>query len=122
MPDKPVLVTGTSQDGDLSFALAIRHPAPVRAAFPLLGLSPSRCGPAGPAQGTRMPPPHAFFHGEDDPQGPIATVTATATGLVTSGVPLTPHTYPDTGHDFPPPTRADWRGAVAATLGVAANA
>lgn len=112
LPDEPVVVTGLSQGGDLSFALAARHPDRVRAALPLLGLFPE---PLWPADGGRVPPIHAF-HGEDDAQVPIATARATAAGLAARGVPVTLHTYPGADHDFPPAMRADWRDALARIL------
>lgn len=113
LPDEPAVITGWSQGGDLSFALAVRHPRRVRAALPVLGMLPEACWPA---DGARLPPVHAF-HGEQDVNVPITTARATAARLAARGVPITLHTYPNAGHDFAAPMRAEWRRILADLLG-----
>jgi phospholipase/carboxylesterase len=61
---KPI-VTGFSQGGMLSFAIAVLSPSSVSAAFPVSGLLPSPLWPSSWPQGTASPRIEAF-HGEAD--------------------------------------------------------
>lgn len=63
------VVTGFSQGGMLSFALALHHPELVQAAFPIAGWLPPKLVPTtGPAADA---PPIVAFHGVDDDLLPI---------------------------------------------------
>lgn len=95
---KPV-VMGVSYGGDLSFLLALRHPAQFRAAFPVAArLLPSWM----PASNTCKPgcPPIRALHGDRDETVPMAPTRAAVARLKAMGfdAELTP--YAGVAHDF----------------------
>ncbi len=64
------IVTGFSQGGMLSYALALRHPELVEFSHPISGLLPEQLWPAGKPEGTRFPR-IAAVHGDRDSLVPI---------------------------------------------------
>jgi len=108
----PFIVTGMSQGGDLSLALAARHPSLVAAALPMLGLLPDELLPADAAG----MPPLWLYHGESDPQVPIGRARRTAQALAERGARVALRTYPGVVHDVPDVLLADWRSDLAAVV------
>jgi predicted esterase len=111
---KPI-VTGFSQGGALSFALAVYHPEVVGAAFPMGGwLPPSirpEAGQAGPST-----PAIVALHGEADRRIPIDATREAVDALRTHGVRVSLQSYPDVRHSVSPQMRSDLerliRGAI----------
>ena len=78
----PVL-TGFSQGGALSFAVAVRHPEAIVAAYPMSGwLPPALRSPSATASAR---PPILAFHGTADGRVPIAESRETVAALVAAG-------------------------------------
>lgn len=109
------MVTGFSQGGMLSFALAALHPETVGAAFPLSGMLPSELAPRAAAAGQTRPTVHAF-HGVDDARVPIFAARATVARLRAQGFEADLREYPGVGHTVAPEMRADLQAALAAAL------
>ena len=108
----PFVVTGVSQGGDLSLALALRHPDLVVAALPMLGILPDELLPVD----TTGLLPLYLFHGEADPQVPIARARRTAQALAEQGAAVTLHTYPGVHHALSEELKLDWKSDLAAVL------
>jgi len=62
---RPVVITGFSQGGIMSFLVAVRHPDLVRGAVPVSGYLPTGVHPARRRDGVRLPPIRAI-HGTVD--------------------------------------------------------
>jgi phospholipase/carboxylesterase len=106
-PTSRPIVTGFSQGGSLSFALAVRHGKEIAASFPIAGSLPA---PLFPAPGTVVAPVTAF-HGEDDARMPIAHARASVDAIRRAGAAAALRTYPGTGHEV---SDAMWRDLLAA--------
>lgn len=111
-PGQPVVVTGFSQGGMLSFTLAVRHPAQVDLALPLGGFLPASLRPAG-GPGPDTPPVRAL-HGADDTRIPTAWAEETVRRLAAAGFDATLETFPGVGHGVSPPMRATLDAALLA--------
>ncbi len=109
---KPI-VTGFSQGGILTFALAVHHPELVDAAFPVGGWLPP---PLWPASKPARTPPIQALHGTADPAVEFAPTEQAVIQLKSLGFPVTLHAYPGVRHAIPPAMRAQLhellRGAV----------
>lgn len=106
-----VVVTGFSQGGMLSFALAVRHPELVDLAVPIGGLLPRDLYPAD------LPADHPAvraLHGADDDRVPTAEAQATVAHLQSLGWDATLKTYDGVGHSISQPMRADLMATVTA--------
>ena len=94
---KPV-VSGFSQGGVLSFALAADHAALFRAALPIAGAWPSDLP-------TPTKPPPGFsvlaFHGERDRRIPFADGEDAVKRLASAGYHATMRSFPGVGHGVP---------------------
>jgi predicted esterase len=93
-----IMVTGMSQGGDLTLALAVYYPELVSLAMPCAGrLSP----PMRPAQFDKpkdtLPTIH-MMQGVDDEIVPVESAREAAAWLVGAGFKATLQEYPDTGH------------------------
>jgi phospholipase/carboxylesterase len=106
------IVTGFSQGGMLSFALALRHPERLQLALPISGLLPEPLWPTGPAP--RVPPIVAL-HGSADDLVPIAPTERLVAALEKHGYDVTLHRHAGVGHSISDAMRAQ----VAATLDAA---
>ncbi len=107
---KPV-ITGFSQGGILSFAVAAHHPDAVAAALPVAGALPASLRPA------RAPSvPVRAFHGEADDVIPFAAGDETVKALRAAGADVTLRAYPGVRHAIPPAMRADLYAALAELL------
>lgn len=109
---QPVIVSGASQGGDLSFALRARHPEMVWASLPLLGNFPEELWPE---QANGLGPVHAF-HGKDDPNVPFHQAKRTVEGLRQAGLDVTMHAYPKVKHQFPALMAQDWQNVLGQVL------
>jgi phospholipase/carboxylesterase len=107
---KPI-VTGFSQGGMLSYALAALHPESVGAVFPVGGLLPEALWPAAWPAGQERPPIHAF-HGDRDPRVPIEDDRATAARLREVGLGVELTEYPGVVHAIPSGMRHDLVRAI----------
>jgi phospholipase/carboxylesterase len=106
------IVTGFSQGGFLSYAMASRHPVEVAAAFPLGGSCP---GPLLPKD--RAPAaPIVAFHGTDDRVVAIKWGRAAVRGWKERGARAELREYPGVGHAITRRMRDDLFAAIEAAL------
>jgi phospholipase/carboxylesterase len=111
---KPV-VTGFSQGGILSFALAVLHPESVRATFPVSGLLAPSLLPSQWPPDREMPRVHAL-HGTADDRVPIAGARATVRRLQEVGFSADLAEYPGVTHTVTPEMRQDLVRAITEEL------
>jgi phospholipase/carboxylesterase len=113
------VVTGFSQGGVLSFALAAYHPSEISAALPIAGMLE-----------TRMPEPVAFakplpvlaFHGRSDPRIAFGQAERAVALLKSKGRRATLSAYEGVGHTISPRMQRDLFAALHETLDAAAHA
>ncbi|WP_437750965.1 alpha/beta hydrolase [Sorangium sp. So ce1389] len=109
------VVTGFSQGGALSFALALHHPRVVGAAFPVGGWVPPSVVPGAGAVDPATPALVAL-HGEADRRVPIGPTREAIATLSRLGVKAGLEAYPDVGHTVSAEMRRDLvrliRGAI----------
>ena len=96
------LVTGFSQGGILSFALAAEHPQLIASAVPLAGWLPR---PMWPAQAPAAAVPIVALHGDADRVLPIAPTRAAVAALRKLGMAVELHEYPAVVHTVSPAMR-----------------
>jgi phospholipase/carboxylesterase len=114
------LVTGFSQGGIMTFALAVTHPEALAAAFPISGLLPSTLYPsAGLSSGPRPAtlPPITAFHGASDLAVPTQSARASIAELRRAGYTAELHEYAGVEHDIV----AEELGEILERLGRAAD-
>jgi phospholipase/carboxylesterase len=111
---KPI-VTGFSQGGMLSFALAVRFPQEISAAAPIGGWLPPPLWPTTPPPERRLPPITAF-HGDADNAVKIEPTRAAVQHLVGLGYPVELREYPGVAHEIPAQLRADLYRTLTAAL------
>lgn len=99
------IVTGFSQGGMLSFALAVRHPGAFAAALPIGGALPE---PLWPPAGPGPWPALVAFHGEADARVPLAPTQQAVLALRARGLAVELHAYPGLGHGIDARLRRDW--------------
>lgn len=109
------IVTGFSQGGMLSYALAVLHPEVVRAAFPVGGVLAKPLWPTAWPAGSEMPKIHAY-HGTTDERIAIDADRATIKHLREIGLSAEMHDYLGVGHLITPEMRRDLRRAIDDTL------
>lgn len=97
------IVTGFSQGGALTFALALHHPRVVGAAFPMGGWVP----PAVLAGAGAAAPALVALHGEDDRRVPIGPTRDAIAALDARGVKARLASYPGVGHTVSGEMRRD---------------
>jgi phospholipase/carboxylesterase len=100
------LVTGFSQGGMLSFALALHHPGTVAFAAPISGLLPEPLWPSAKAAGTNYPPIRAL-HGDADTLVPIDAARSLVGHLARLGFDASLDEYPGVMHAITPAMFAD---------------
>jgi phospholipase/carboxylesterase len=101
---KPI-VTGFSQGGMISFALAVKHPELVSAALPVGGWLPPPLVTAGPAPGDA--PSILAFHGTDDTAVRYEPTAQSVAQLVEHGWHVTLKSYAGVGHVITPEIQRD---------------
>lgn len=97
------LVTGFSQGGIMTFALAVTHPEVLAAAFPIGGLLPPALYPSAALSSGPRPatlPPIAAFHGASDLAVPTEGARASIAELRQAGYPAELHEYAGVEHDI----------------------
>ena len=100
---KPI-VTGFSQGGMLSFALAVKHPEKISAAVPIGGALPR---PLVPLEKPTETVPILALHGGADTRVPIAPTREAVAALQKLGVPATLREFPGVGHTIPAEVRRE---------------
>lgn len=116
---KPI-VTGVSYGGDLSFLLALQHPAQFRAAFPVAARflpdwMPARaaCAPGCPLI--------FVMHGDKDQTVPMEPTRQASRQLAAMGFRVEFHAYAGIPHDFSAQMQQDFSAAVRTLLAPAAT-
>ena len=117
---KPVL-TGFSQGGIVSFAIATRHPEKIAAAYPIGGWLPPALWPeAGPPDVAA--PPIIALHGDADRVLPVAPTRRAVSKLQALGFPVVLREYQDVPHEITVEMRRLlWKQLSAATLAIRAG-
>lgn len=109
---RPV-VTGFSQGGMLAFAIAVRHPDRISAAYPLGGALPASMIPDhAPLGGS---PKIVALHGEADTRVDHAATAKAIQALAAAGFDATLRSYPGVEHTISMPMRADLDALLAGT-------
>ncbi len=109
------VITGFSQGGMISFAVAVGWPRQIAAAVPVGGdLALSLLPPAGEA-GPGLPPVTAF-HGEADEVVPIAPVEIAVHALGQLGYDAELRSYADLGHGLDAAMRRDYHAELSTLL------
>lgn len=107
------IVTGFSQGGALSFAIAVLHPTSIAAAIPVGGWVafplPKEAPPA-------PRPPITALHGADDRLIPVAPTRTSVSDLRALGFAAELREFPGVGHAIPEPMRRELLGLVSAAL------
>lgn len=106
------VITGFSQGGMLSFAIAVEHPAAVGRAVPVAGWLPPELWPEEAAP-PGAPPIHAL-HGEADTLLPLGPTREAVEHLRSKGWTVELQTFPGVQHGVPDEVRAAWYQALAA--------
>lgn len=99
---KPI-VTGLSQGGMMTFALAVTHPEALAAAFPVSGLLPPSLYPSAAVSSRPRPatlPPVAAFHGASDLAVPVRGARASIAELRLAGYAAELREYAGLEHDI----------------------
>ncbi len=97
------LVTGFSQGGIMTFALAVTHPGAIAAAFPISGLLPPSLYPSAALSSTPHPamlPPVLAFHGASDLAVPTRAARDSIAELRRAGYTAELHEYAGVEHDI----------------------
>ncbi|MCC6215293.1 MAG: prolyl oligopeptidase family serine peptidase [Polyangiaceae bacterium] len=111
------IVTGFSQGGMLSFALAAHHPASIGEAIPIGGSLPPALRPATAASPDAGALPRVTaLHGEADDRVPIGPARETVARLRAAGHPASLATFPGVGHSIPAPVRGALHQALASAI------
>lgn len=98
---RPV-VTGGSQGGMLTFALAVRHPAAVAGAVPVMGWLPPPLVPDAVQDAEAYPPIYAV-HGEADRIIPVGPTERSVDALRSLGLDVRLETFEGVGHHMSDP-------------------
>jgi phospholipase/carboxylesterase len=105
------VLTGFSQGGILTFAVATSRPELVSSALPLAGMLPQRLWPRAPPAGTQTVPLRAL-HGERDDLLPAAATEALVAHLRELGFDASLRTYPGVGHFVTAPMLRDYHALL----------
>lgn len=99
------IVTGFSQGGMLSYALAVEHGALLSNAFPISGMLPAPMVPEG--AGDKTVPPIVGLHGDADKAVAIDAAREAVAGLDKAGLEVSLVEYPGVGHAITPEMRIE---------------
>jgi len=111
---KPI-VTGFSQGGMLSFALAVEHGELISAAYPMGGALPEPLWPK-PGSAPAAAPPILAFHGEADTRVPLAPTQRAVEALTAAGYAVELRTYPGLEHSINRPMHTELMATVRTQL------
>jgi len=100
------IVMGFSQGAMLTWAVALKHPRDVAAAFPVAGFLFPEMLERTPVDARAMPPIVAF-HGDADQVVPVDEDRRGARALERRGVRVDLRVFPGVGHELPPPLRSE---------------
>jgi phospholipase/carboxylesterase len=107
------IITGFSQGGVLSFALAAYHPQRIAAALPIAGMLPATMPVFRKA-------PAAFqvraLHGRDDQRIPLARAEQTVARLRKARTDVSLETFAGVGHNVPPAMLARFHALLRAQI------
>jgi len=112
VPMQKVVVTGFSQGGMMSFALAVRHPERVTTALPIGGMLFEELRPEA-AGSTKI----RAFHGTIDQVVPLAPTEQAVEALKEQGWDAELTTYEGVGHTVSPGMRKDYTAALKQACG-----
>lgn len=113
---KPV-ITGFSQGGILSFAVALHHPDTIAAAVPVAGALPPALTDAAPmASATDRRPVIRALHGAADKVVPFFAAKLLVIGLAGQGYDATMQSFAEVGHGIPPEMRRAVFAAITSVL------
>jgi len=107
------IVTGFSQGGALSFALAVLHPTSVAASIPVGGWVAFPLPKEAPASPR---PPITALHGATDSLIPVAPTRGSVASLKALGFEAELREFPGVGHTIPEPMRRELLGLVGAAV------
>lgn len=110
-----VVVTGFSQGGMLSYALAVQHPALIEFALPISGMLPEPLWPKQPRGETWAPPTHAL-HGTSDTVVRMAIDTQLVEHLKSLGFAAELNSFEGVGHQITPEMSAEAKRSLSAAL------
>jgi phospholipase/carboxylesterase len=111
------IVTGFSQGGAMSFAIAARHPETIAAAFPLSGWLPPGLAPA-PAPPSGRPSVFAF-HGSADERVPLGEGKGAVARLIAAGYHADLRELPGMAHTVGPVERTELYRRLEAAIAAA---
>jgi phospholipase/carboxylesterase len=103
-PTSEVIVTGFSQGGMLSFALAVLRPELFVRSIPISGMLPKPLWPSGSAGPARLPAIVAL-HGVEDPRVPIGSTRRAVAALSAHGYHAELFEFESVGHSVSPEMR-----------------
>jgi phospholipase/carboxylesterase len=108
-----LLVTGFSQGGILSFAMAARHPDVIAHAFPIAGSCP---GPILPKKESPRAAPITAFHGTEDDVLQFRYADEAVKAFASQGNHAELRSYPGVRHALPNKMREDVWAAIVSEL------
>lgn len=97
------IVSGFSQGGILTYAVATRHPGAVGEAYPLAGWLPPGAMPTARVRASDRPPPIRAMHGTADPIVRLGPTVHAVGGLRRLGWDVELVEFPGAGHEMTPP-------------------
>ena len=106
------IVTGFSQGGMLSFAIAALYPGRIAAAYPMGGMLPAQLRPAKRPAGPL--PPVVALHGRDDPRVPVDQSKSAVEALRAAGYRAELRAFPGVRHSVPYAMRRELYGLLGA--------
>jgi len=110
------IVTGFSQGGALSFALAALHPDSFRAALPVGGWLPRELQPEKSGRDAARAPRVVALHGEADARIPVQAARDAVSAFERAGYTTELVTFAGVGHGMPSDVRLQLHALLAATL------
>ena len=110
------IVTGFSQGGALSFAVAVLHPDEIGAAFPVGGWLPRELQPQKGTRNAARGPKVVALHGEADGRIPAQAARDAVSSLERAGYAVELITFAGVGHGMPSDVRMQLHALLADAL------
>lgn len=112
-PERRFVISGFSQGGILTYALALNYPKLVSHALPIAGLLPAGCRPKLESiESIQSMPPIWAFHGLADPLVSAERAQELIGSLKAQGYPQTFSGYPGVEHSVSPEMHRDYLAAL----------